>query len=149
NQASDDMSLKSKASNREIPVISSLKQILDVTPKRDLFIVTRSSGSKSHWTGIMTLHSFRRMWEDYVKKEVDFEIRPHMLRHTYATILYNAGIDLKAAQTLMGHSDIQMTANIYTHIESDQTKKSALKIETYLFPKEDEKKEDEKSEVVN
>ncbi|MBS7299062.1 MAG: tyrosine-type recombinase/integrase [Eubacteriales bacterium] len=41
---------------------------------------------------------------------------PHQLRHAYATILYEAGIDEKDAQELMGHTSIQLTRDIYTHI---------------------------------
>ncbi len=41
-----------------------------------------------------------------------------MLRHTFATTLYHAGVDLRTAQKLMGHASIQMTANIYTHLEA-------------------------------
>lgn len=40
---------------------------------------------------------------------------PYDLRHTYCTDLQKAGIDVRAAQKLMGHADISTTANIYTH----------------------------------
>ena len=45
---------------------------------------------------------------------------PYDLRHTYCTDLQKAGVDIRTAQRLMGHSDIQITANIYTHVDSDQ-----------------------------
>ena len=66
----------------------------------------------------MTSTCFDRMWRQCVKKMVSFEVRPHMLRHTFATTLYHAGVDLRTAQKLMGHASIQMTANIYTHLEA-------------------------------
>ena len=44
---------------------------------------------------------------------------PYMLRHTYCTDLQKAGVDLRAAQKLMGHSDIHMTADIYTHQDNE------------------------------
>ena len=40
----------------------------------------------------------------------------HQLRHGYATILYEAGIDELTAKELLGHADIQTTHAIYTHI---------------------------------
>lgn len=42
---------------------------------------------------------------------------PYNLRHTYCTNLQKQGVDIRTAQYLMGHSDIQMTANIYTHAD--------------------------------
>ncbi|MBT3319156.1 MAG: tyrosine-type recombinase/integrase, partial [Clostridia bacterium] len=41
------------------------------------------------------------------------------LRHDYATSLYKANVDIKTAQKLLGHSDIKMTLQIYTHLEQD------------------------------
>lgn len=59
--------------------------------------------------------AFRRMWYKY-QKESGVNATPHQLRHAYATMLYEAGIDEKLAQELMGHADISTTKNIYTHI---------------------------------
>lgn len=46
-------------------------------------------------------------------------LTPHILRHEYATSLYRAGVDIKTAQKLLGHSDIKMTLSIYTHLDQD------------------------------
>jgi len=40
---------------------------------------------------------------------------PHTLRHTFCTNLANAGMNPKALQYIMGHSNIQMTLNYYAH----------------------------------
>jgi integrase len=40
----------------------------------------------------------------------------HALRHTYASKLFQRKVDLKTVQTLLGHSDLSITANIYTHV---------------------------------
>jgi integrase len=40
----------------------------------------------------------------------------HTLRHTYATKLFEKNVNLKTVQTLLGHSDISITAEIYTHV---------------------------------
>ena len=45
---------------------------------------------------------------------------PYDLRHTYCTDLQKAGVDIRTAQRLMGHADIQITANIYTHVDTWQ-----------------------------
>ena len=51
-------------------------------------------------------------------------IRFHELRHSCASLLLNNGCTLKDVQEYMGHSDIQMTANIYGHL--DTARKQAL-----------------------
>ena len=43
-------------------------------------------------------------------------ITAHMLRHTYASMLYEAGVDIKSAQRFLGHADIEMTLAVYTHL---------------------------------
>ena len=52
-------------------------------------------------------------------------IRPHDLRHSYCTMLYDAGIDLKTAQKWMGHADQAMTLRVYTHLTAEREEASA------------------------
>ena len=66
------------------------------------------------------------------QEETGLAISPHFLRHGYATILYDAGIDIKIAQGLLGHSDFQITMNTYTHISSEHVKKDVQKINDFL-----------------
>ena len=53
------------------------------------------------------------------------DIVQYCLRHTYCTNLAKKGIDIRTAQKLMGHTDIRMTANIYTHIDMSDLEKAA------------------------
>lgn len=48
------------------------------------------------------------------------DLTAYCLRHTYCTNLQKQGVDIRTAQYLMGHSSIQMTAKIYTHIGIEQ-----------------------------
>ena len=47
---------------------------------------------------------------------VPYLTRPHVCRHTYCSNMAKAGMNPKALQYLMGHSDIGVTLNVYTHL---------------------------------
>ena len=55
---------------------------------------------------------------------VPFYVHPHLLRHTYATLCFEAGLDIKEVQYLLGHSSTNMTLNVYLHY-SKNTRSSA------------------------
>lgn len=74
---------------------------------------------------------FRNKWKKYCE-ETNLTITPHQLRHAYATILYDAGIDVKSAQELMGHSNITLTQNVYTHISKDRKEQTAANLNEYV-----------------
>ena len=118
--------LETKGSHRTVPIPEPLRQILLDTPHISQYVVTGASGED------MTRSSFGWMWNKHVMRTVSFEVRPHMLRHTYATSLYRAGVDLRTAQKLLGHSSIQMTADIYTHLEQEDALKEADRLNDYF-----------------
>lgn len=64
----------------------------------------------------------------------DIDIRPHDLRHSYCTMLYDAGIDVKTAQKWMGHADPSVTIEIYTHLTAEREKVSVEALEKALNP---------------
>lgn len=72
------------------------------------------------------------LWENYVQKNKLY-ITQHMLRHTYATLLFKAGVDVKDAQLFMGHKDIHVTLQIYTHLDAEQKRKNIVLSGTILL----------------
>ena len=72
--------------------------------------------------------SFVKVLKDNGMKHVKF----HSLRHTYATRLFEKGVQLKTVQKLLGHSSIEITADIYTHV-MDSEKISAVQKLNDLF----------------
>lgn len=58
---------------------------------------------------------------------------PHSLRHSFATRALEAGIDLRTTQELLGHSSIDITANLYTHVLAQHSKNQIQKLNEYLF----------------
>ena len=60
------------------------------------------------------------------------DITPHIFRHTFATNLYYAGVDIKMAQYLLGHASIEMTMEIYTHLDKETNKDAIGKLNEYI-----------------
>lgn len=69
-------------------------------------------------------------------------LTPHMFRHTYATILYNAGVDVKSAQLFLGHADIGMTLRIYTHLSKQKQQEAIASFNRHLSENEPGKNPD-------
>lgn len=75
-------------------------------------------------------HSYK--WEKY-KRRIGLNATQHMFRHTYCTMLFEAGVDVKTAAYLMGHRDVHTTLDIYTHLEREKaTKKAMKKLNQYI-----------------
>lgn len=62
-------------------------------------------------------------------------ITAHMLRHTFITMMYLAGVDVLTAKEQAGHADIQTTLNIYTHLDNIYKKKEITKLDDFLAAK--------------
>lgn len=118
---------KSKAGIRDVPLPDFLIPILKGVPKQGMVFLPSQQGER------MTGSAYDRAWDSYEhylniqagghtasrsrkKLVVVDHITAHMLRHTYASLLYEAGVDLKSAQRILGHSDIETTIEIYTHL---------------------------------
>ena len=56
-------------------------------------------------------------------------ISAHILRHTGCTRMAESGIDPKTLQYIMGHSDINVTMNIYNHVDTVRVKSEMAKAE--------------------
>jgi len=61
-------------------------------------------------------------------------IRFHDLRHTAASLMLASGQDMKVVSTVLGHSDIAITANIYASVYEDATQ-AAVEAVTSLIPR--------------
>lgn len=57
---------------------------------------------------------------------VEERVTPHMFRHTYASLLSGAGVDIRAIQQLLGHRSI-VTTQIYAHVSRDDQREIVRK----------------------
>ena len=103
---------------------------------------------------MMTNQAWRCMWDSYL---LDLNVKygyggkinkfdphgvvmripaftPHWLRHTFASLLYRAGVDVLTARDQLGHSDIKTTLMIYTHLDKLYKEKHMDKLNEYLNP---------------
>ncbi|OGB93773.1 MAG: hypothetical protein A2Z31_04985 [candidate division NC10 bacterium RBG_16_65_8] len=60
------------------------------------------------------------------------KIRPHDLRHTYATLAVSAGVPLLTVSRQLGHSSIAITADLYTHAVPGGNRAAAEALEVVL-----------------
>lgn len=67
--------------------------------------------------GIRSDTSLKRL-KEVIEKKLDIKFSYHQLRHTYACILYKAGIQPKQAQQWTGHKNIRVLLDIYTHLDN-------------------------------
>ena len=76
---------------------------------------------------LLNENAINRRWAAYREVAGLQNVTQHMVRHTYATLLYDARIDVKAAAALMGHRDERTTLIVYTHINKEREAKKAVK----------------------
>ena len=103
---------KTDAGIREVPLLDCLIELIE-QKATDKLIFPNSNGE------LLRNGNFTRLWDKY-RAETGLNITPHQLRHAYATTLYDAGIDIKTAQYLLGHANIQTTMDIYTHLSQSR-----------------------------
>ena len=69
---------------------------------------------------------------DTFRAETGVKCTLHQLRHSYATMLHSAGVDVKDAQYLLGHSSIVVTQDIYTEIDKNAKDSTRQLIENHV-----------------
>lgn len=118
---------KTASGVRDIPIHAALlPRLLAARGKPFSLVFPTKAGT------VQNESSMRRMWNSFrteldlqlgaktkdgkiVESVVADDLTPYCLRHTFCTDLQRAGVPINNAKELMGHADIQTTANIYTH----------------------------------
>ena len=96
--------------NRKVPVV---EPVIDGYSGFLFFDKENRPMVAMHWE-----HYFKHAWNKYnsIYKEELPEITPHVCRHTYCTNKAKSGMNPKTLQYLMGHSEVSVTMDTYTHL---------------------------------
>lgn len=135
---------KTDKGNRIIPIPSEINSVLQAYREaaQSLYVFPKSPKGGMH-----SRTSIDNMWKRmnvYIKryfkeheqlKPYEFSLTFRMLRHTYATALYDADIDVKSFQEFMGHANINISHEIYTHIQDSRKEDNVRKIDNLFAPK--------------
>lgn len=135
---------KTEAGNRLVPLPDMLVPILrDAKKKGSLYVCPSADGQR------MTETAWNTSWNSYLhylniqaggrdasrsrpKLVVVDRFTAHQLRHTYATMLYDAGVDVKSAQDMLGHADASVTMGIYTHLSAQKKAKAVAALNQHI-----------------
>lgn len=127
---------KTKAGRRDVVLPDVLAEAI---PKRRRgYIFAQPSGEP------MTRDQYRKAWQRYCE-EIGVALTAHQLRHGYATLLYEAGVADKDTQEQLGHANIELTRDVYTHITKRQRSRTAAKINKYV---EDSRAQKDETDAV-
>lgn len=114
---------KTKGSNRLIPIIKELYDVLKHFKKvmnGDFYILTGDAKPTEPRT-------YRNYYIDFILHDVKLKrvIKFHGMRHSFATRMIECGADLKTTSTILGHSNISTTMNLYMH-PTDENKAAMM-----------------------
>ena len=117
---------KNGKKTRVIPIGSLAEKALKEYVEDARPILIKSDNDKALFVNMngqrLTRQGFWKIVKYYKEKaHIDKEITPHVLRHSFATHLLQNGADLKAIQTMLGHSDISST-QVYMQFQDESIK---------------------------
>lgn len=125
---------KTENGYREVPILPDLYPVLRFYKPKDAapadYVFHGKDVTKPMYESFYNRHRNNYCKEmGFTDAEGKHTLTAHVMRHGYATMLYDAGVDLYAAQKLLGHSDVQTTLAIYTHLKKEREANSLDKLE--------------------
>ncbi|MDR3259073.1 MAG: site-specific integrase [Fusobacteriaceae bacterium] len=109
---------KTKTSIREIPISTWLRKFLKQFHNKNGDIYLISNNTKP-----MEPRIYRRCFYKFLHDNKMENIKMHTLRHTFATTCIISGSEYKTVSTILGHSNINTTLNLYVHPRMDDKRK--------------------------
>lgn len=118
---------KTKTSIRKVPIPKNLvneiqnhKKRQDIEKDNALYLYTDNNLIFCTDSGtIIDSRNVLRQFKKILRNSNISDKKFHSLRHTYATRLFELEVPIKTVQDLLGHSSMEQTMNIYTHVMED------------------------------
>ena len=125
--------VKTKSSIRNIELDQSVVNVLFdwKTEQEEIYGKTDIIFNNTSY-GYISLSQPDRYLEKIIKESNLRKITLHGLRHTFASICFEAGLDIKTVQHLLGHSKYQTTVDLYVHITKKKQVESINKFSNYM-----------------
>lgn len=111
---------KTEAGNRIVPLLIPLKEVLAERRGNDSDYIISHDGGKSP----LRNRRFTKLYEAY-RKVTGITASAHQLRHSFATIAFEAGLDPKSVQEILGHKQLSTTMDIYTQFREKKLNAAA------------------------
>lgn len=96
------------------------------------YLETLLNGCQKRWYGRTREHKAIVAAGGTLPPWRECTIRPHDLRHSYVTMLYDAGVDIKTAMKWVGHADQQMIMRIYAHLTEQRERASHTQLASHV-----------------
>ena len=71
---------------------------------------------------------YRKSIKTYLKQAAVHQVRPHVLRHTFATTCLQSGCDIKTLSELLGHANANITLQRYVHSDLSRKRREIQRI---------------------
>jgi integrase len=157
-----EIGAKTDAGTRKVRIPKILSDYLAAAPKETMLVcpsakgtILSETGFKRLWESYMyelnwkygdfegvfssdekgNVKPYKKTESRYAPKKVPIvldKFTPHMLRHTYITMLYLSGVDVMTAKEQAGHADVTTTMNIYTHLSESHVAEEIEKLDKYI-----------------
>ena len=117
---------KTFSSIRKIPICDLLLKVMNEMKAKDEYYVLSNRPTP------IEPRNYRHFYDAFNKSLSINKINFHGLRHTFASMCIEAGIDFKTVSELLGHSSIAITMNTYVHLSFDHKKKCLEKLVKFI-----------------
>ena len=115
-----------------IDALNEWKEIRTVLQKKtgikfvnhDSLVFSTDEGTLRTYSGLRTILDRFLRKHGLEKERITF----HVFRHTFATMLFEVGVNPRIVQLLMGHKDVETTLSIYTHVATEMFDVSTAKL---------------------